>query len=85
MGRLGLGRAWATLALLELLVVVLVVLLELLVVVLLELHKKLVVNLDSCGRRRHWFRVNRAWVVFRGGSSLLSAQFVVVRLRNTQH
>lgn len=60
MGRLGLGRAWATLALLELLVVVLVVLLELLVVVLLELHKKLVVNLDSCGRRRHWFRVNRA-------------------------
>ena len=60
MGRLGLGRAWATLALLELLVVVIVVLLELLVVVLLELHKKLVVNLDSCGRRRHWFRVNRA-------------------------
>jgi len=63
-GRLGLGRAWATLALLvvvELLVVV-VVLLELLVVVvvvLLELHK-IPVLLDSCGRRRHWFRVNRA-------------------------
>jgi len=41
---------------------VVVVLLELLVVVvvLLELHKKIPVLLDSCGRRRHWFRVNRA-------------------------
>jgi len=29
------------------------------VVVLLELHK-IPVLLDSCGRRRHWFRVNRA-------------------------